>query len=263
MDLILIDYAVIGLLAGFLAGYLGIGGGLVIVPALSWLFARDPATADYAVHMAVATSLSTMLITSASSIYAHHRRAAILWPVALNLAPGLLAGAIAGALLAVRLTTDMLGVVFGIYVTIAGLQLLTGKEVKGHKTLPGAFSSGITGGVIGMISSLVGIGGGSMTVPWLLWHGREIRQSVATAAACGFPIALAGTVTFILMGQNKIGFDSAMGFIHLPAFTGVVIFSVLFAPLGAAAVHGSPPVVVRRIFGGFMLLVAWRMFFQG
>jgi uncharacterized membrane protein YfcA len=261
MDIIFIDYALIGLIAGFLAGYLGIGGGLIIVPALSWLFARDSATADFAVHMAVATSLSTMLITSLSSIYAHHRRGAVLWPIALNLAPGLLAGAVIGALLAVRLTTDMLGAVFGLYVAVAGLQLLTGKEAKGHKPLPGRMGSGVTGGIIGMISSLVGIGGGSMTVPWLLWHGREIRQSVATAAACGFPIALAGTATFILLGQDKIGFDSAMGFIHLPAFSGVVIFSVLFAPLGAAAVHGSPPVVVRRIFGAFMLLVAWRMFF--
>lgn len=259
--MILIDYALIGLLAGFFAGYLGIGGGLIMVPALTWLFLRDSSTADFAVHMAVATSLSSMLITALSSIYAHHRRGAILWPVALRLSPGLLAGSVVGVLLAVRLSTEMLSAVFGIYAALAGMQLLTGREVSGEKPLPGPVGSSLTGAAIGTISSLVGIGGGSMTVPWLLWHGREVKNSVATAAACGFPIAVAGTATFILMGQERVDAGSAMGYVHVPAFIGLVIFSALFAPLGAAAVHGSPPALVRRIFGGFMLLVAWRMFF--
>jgi uncharacterized membrane protein YfcA len=259
--MILIDYALIGLLAGFFAGYLGIGGGLIMVPALTWLFLRDSSTADFAVHMAVATSLSSMLITALSSIYAHHRRGAILWPVAISLSPGLLAGSVVGVLLAVRLSTEMLSAVFGVYAALAGMHLLTGREVSGEKPLPGPVGSGLTGTAIGTISSLVGIGGGSMTVPWLLWHGREVKNSVATAAACGFPIAVAGTATFILLGQERVDAGSAMGYVHVPAFIGLVIFSALFAPLGAAAVHGSPPALVRRIFGGFMLLVAWRMFF--
>jgi uncharacterized membrane protein YfcA len=257
--MILIDYALIGLLAGFFAGYLGIGGGLIVVPALTWLFSRDPATAQYAVHMAVATSLATMLVTSMSSIIAHHRRGAVLWPVAFSLTPGLIAGSVFGAFLAVILSSDMLAAAFGIYAGLAGIQLLTGREVKGEKPLPGRVGNGLTGLVIGSISSLVGIGGGSMTVPWLLWHGRTVQKAVATASACGYPIALAGTLTFILLGSGKSGFESALGFVHVPAFTGVVILSVVFAPIGAAAVHGSPPVLVRRIFGGFMLLVAWRM----
>ncbi len=259
--MIWIYYALIGLLAGFSAGYLGIGGGLILVPALTWLFGKDPVTAQYAVHMAVATSLSTMLITSMSSIFAHHRRRAIAWPVTLGLSPGLLAGAVAGALLAVRLSTDMLAAVFGIYAALAGLQLLSGREAKGQKPLPGRAGSSITGLIIGAVSSLVGIGGGSLTVPWLLWHGRQVQQAVATAAACGYPIALAGTVSFVVLGQTQNILDSVTGYVHLPAFTGVVLFSVLAAPLGAAAVHNSPPVMVRRIFGAFMLLVAWRMFF--
>lgn len=259
--MVLIDYALIGLLAGFFAGYLGIGGGLIMVPALTWLFVRDPATAEYAVHMAVATSLSSMLITSLSSIRAHHRRGAIRWGTARDLAPGLLIGAVLGALLAVRLSTDMLAAVFGVYAALAGIQLLIGREVGGEKPLPGRAGHGVTGAVIGTISSLVGIGGGSMTVPWLLWHGREVKQAVATAAACGFPIAVAGTATFVLTGRGQVGMESALGYVHLPAFLGLVVFSALFAPVGAAAVHGSPPVMVRRIFGGFMLVVAWRMFF--
>lgn len=259
--MIWIYYALIGLLAGFSAGYLGIGGGLIMVPALTWLFSKDPATAEYAVHMAVATSLSTMLITSMSSIIAHHRHRAILWPVCLDLSPGLTLGAVTGAFLAVRLSTDMLASVFGIYAAIAGMQLLSGRETKGQKPLPGHLGNSVTGVVIGTISSLVGIGGGSLTVPWLLWHGRQVQQAVATAAACGYPIAVAGTLSFVLLGQQRIVVDSAAGFVHLPAFLGVVLFSVLAAPLGAAAVHSSSPVLVRRIFGAFMLIVAWKMVF--
>lgn len=259
--MIFIDYALIGLLAGFSAGYLGIGGGLILVPALTWLFSKDPATAEYAVHMAVATSLSTMLVTSMSSIFAHHRRGAILWPVTLSLSPGLVAGAVAGAVLAVNLSTAMLAAVFGTYAALVGLQLLTGREAKGRKPLPGMAGSNLTGLVIGTISSLVGIGGGSLTVPWLLWHGKQVQQAIATAAACGYPIALAGTVSFVVLGQQRIQVDAASGYIHLPALLGVVLFSVLAAPLGAAAVHRSPPVLVRRVFGAFMLVVAWKMFF--
>jgi uncharacterized membrane protein YfcA len=257
--MIWIYYGIIGVLAGFSAGYLGIGGGLILVPALTWLFAQDPVTAEYAVHMAIATSLSTMLITSMSSIFAHHRRRAILWPLTMRLSPGLVAGAVVGAFLAVSLSTDMLAGAFAIYAAMAGLQLLSGREAKGQKSLPGKLGSGITGLIIGTISSLVGIGGGSMTVPWLLWHGRAVQQSVATAAACGYPIALAGTATFILLGQQQSSLESVTGFVHLPAFAGVVLFSVISAPLGAAAVHNSPPLLVRRVFGAFMLLVAWRM----
>jgi len=252
-------YGMIGVLAGFSAGYLGIGGGLIMVPALAWLFSQDPATAAYAVHMAVATSLSTMLITSMSSIIAHHRRKAILWPLAKDMTPGLLAGAVAGAFLAVSLSTDLLAGAFAIYAAIAGLHLLSGREAKSHVKLPGRPGRSLAGLVIGSVSSLVGIGGGSMTVPWMLWHGCGVRQSVATAATCGYPIAVAGTATFIILGLGQSGVGSLTGFVHFPAFTGVVLFSVMAAPLGAAAVHNSPPLLVRRVFGAFMLLVAWRM----
>ena len=259
--MIWIDYAFIGLLAGFLAGYIGIGGGLVLVPALSWLFSLDPATSEFAVHMAVATSLATMLVTSLSSIFAHHQHRAIMWPITIALSLGLAAGAIAGAILAARLSTDHLAAIFGSYAALAGLQIISGREVENHKRLPGRTGSGMTGLAIGTVSALVGIGGGSMTVPWLLWHGRRAQQAVATASACGYPIALAGTVTFIVLGQQQGLAGNPAGYVHLPALAGVVLFSVLSAPLGAAAVHRSPPALVRRIFGVFMLLVAWRMLF--
>jgi len=256
--MIFVDYALIGLLAGFLAGYLGIGGGLLIVPALSWLFARDAAIADFAVHAAVATSLATMLPTGLSSILAHHRKQAIAWGVVRSLAPGLAAGAVLGAVAATLLSTGTLAAVFGVYAALAGLQLLSGKQTRGEKPLPGQIASGATGVLIGAVSSMVGIGGGSMTVPWLLWHGRPAGVAVATAAACGYPIALSATLTFMLLGQQA---DALSSYIQLPALAGVAIFSMLAAPLGAWAVHQSAPVMVQRLFGVFLLLVAWRMLY--
>jgi uncharacterized membrane protein YfcA len=259
--MIWVELATIGLLAGFAAGYLGIGGGLILVPALTWLFTRDAATAAVAVHMAVATSLSTMLVTSLSSIIAHHRHRAILWPVTRRLAPALVIGAAAGAVLADWLSTRALAAVFGAYAFAAGLQLIASPEARGEKPLPGRIGLSGVGLTIGAVSSLVGIGGGSMTVPYLLWHGTRAQGAVATAAACGYPIALAGTAAFIWLGHDLETGGLSLGYVNLRAFLGVVLFSVLAAPLGAAAVHRSPPVLVRKVFGVFLLAVAVRMFF--
>lgn len=251
------ELAMIGILAGFLAGYLGIGGGLVMVPALSWLFARNPETAPLAVHMAVATSLATMLVTSLSSILAHHGRDAILWAVVRRMAPGLLLGAVIGAALADRLSTRHLAMVFGGFALLAGTQLILDRRREVNKALPGPLGTSATAVLIGTISSMVGVGGGSMTAPWLMWHGVRAQAAVATAAACGYPVALAGSVSFALLGDGAGA--GSLGYVHLPAFAGIAVFSMLTAPLGAAAVHRSPPALVRRLFGAMLLAVAWRM----
>jgi uncharacterized membrane protein YfcA len=257
--LIWLEFALTGIVAGFLAGYLGIGGGLVLVPALTWLLGRDPVTSGHAVHMAVATSLSTMLVTSLSSILAHHRKRAIRWPVVWQFTPTLLLGAVGGALVADRLSSPALGSVFGVFALVVGVYLLAGHQPSAHRGPPGPRRNGAAGLVIGAISSLVGIGGGSMTVPWLLWHGFRAQRAVATAAACGYPIALAGTAGFVWLGADAVPGHSALGYVYLPAFVGISLFSMLAAPLGAAAVHRSPPAMVRRVFGLFLLLVAARM----
>jgi len=256
--LIWLAFALIGSLAGFLAGYLGIGGGLVMVPALTFLFTRDPATAGHAVHMAVATSLATMLVTALSSIAAHQRRHAIDWRTVRNLAPGLVAGAIGGAWLADGLDTRQLAMVFGVFALIAGLQMIFFRARTQQHPLPGPAGSGLTGLLIGGISSMVGIGGGSMTAPWLMWHGVLAQRAVATAAACGYPIALAGTLSFLLLGPGGEN-SSVVGYVHLHALAGIVLFSILGAPLGAAAVHRTPAGTVRKVFGVLMLVVAARM----
>jgi uncharacterized membrane protein YfcA len=256
--LIWLEYALTGIVAGFLAGYLGIGGGLVLVPALSWLFSQDPATQNVAVQMAVATSLATMLFTSMSSLLSHHKRGAILWSLVRQMTPGLLIGALLGSFIADRIGDLALGNVFGVFALIVGLQMLLGTRHTGGRSLPGLLPVTATGFGIGTISSLLGIGGGSMTVPWMLWHSQRVQTAVATAAACGYPIAIAGTLGFALLGEGPSTAPS-LGYVHLPALAGVAVFSVLGAPLGVAAVHRSSPLLAKRLFAAFLLIVAVKM----
>lgn len=257
--MIWVEFALTGIFAGFLAGYLGIGGGLVLVPALSWIFSRETATAEVAVQMAVATSLATMLFSSLSSVLAHHRRGAILWPVVRLLLPGLLLGALIGAVIALRISSTLLGNVFGVFALLVSLQLLRGAVRPGNRPLPGKLPTSGIGFAIGSVSSLLGIGGGSMTVPWLLWHGQQTRNAIATAAASGYPIAIAGTLGFVFLGGNASG-AATLGYVHLQALLGVALFSVLAAPLGVAAIHHSNPLFARRVFALFLLVVAVKMF---
>ena len=254
-----IEFALIGLLAGYLAGFLGIGGGFIVVPALTFLFLKDPITAPWAIHMAVATSLSTMLVTSLSSLLAHHRKGAIHWSLVRSMAVSLAAGAIVGAAIADFLQGEILIRVFGLFAVLAGLQLMLGRQSDGEKPLPGRHSTSATGGFIGFISALIGIGGGAMTVPWLLWHGVQPQKAVATSAACGYPIAIAGSLSFVILGQGSGLPQAALGYVHLPAFAGIALLGALAAPLGAATVHRLPPGVVRRVFGLFLAIVGTHM----
>jgi uncharacterized membrane protein YfcA len=255
----IIEFLLIGLLAGYLAGFLGIGGGFVVVPALTWLMLKDSAMAPFAIHMAVATSLATMLVTSLSSIVAHHRKKAVRWPLVRALAPGLVLGAVLGAFLADYLEGEMLVRVVGVFAILAGLQLVLARKPQGEKPLPGQPGVSMVGMVIGGISSLIGIGGGALTGPWQMWHGIRAQNAVATSAACGYPIAVAGTLAFIFLGAGADLPDGALGYIHLPAFAGIAAASALAAPLGAATVHRLPPALVKRLFGVFLLLVGARM----
>jgi uncharacterized membrane protein YfcA len=254
-----IEFALIGIVAGYLAGFLGIGGGFVVVPALTLLFMRDSSLAPWAIHMAVATSLATMLVTSLSSILAHHRRGAIRWLLVRSLAGGLVVGAILGAVIADALQGDALVRVFGTFAILAGLQLILGRHPEGEKPLPLQPAVSLVGVLIGAISSLIGIGGGALTGPWQMWHGIRAQNAVATSAACGYPIAIAGTLSFVWLGWQGGMPAQALGYVHLPAFVGIALTSALAAPLGAATVHRLPPLLVRRIFGAFLVLVGLRM----
>lgn len=249
-------YLTIGAVAGFAAGFLGIGGGLIIVPGLLWVFARVLPEHPYAIHMAIATSLATILLTAIGAIVTHARKRAVDWSLVARLLPTLLLGAWLGAWLAAELPGHWLARLFALYALVAGLQMGLGARPEAHAPRLPTPRLAAAGGVIGMVSSLVGIGGGSMTVPFLVWHAQPVARAIAAAAVCGYPIALAGSIGYISAGQTLDLPPNALGFIYLPALLGIGLASVPAAPLGALVMHSLPADRVRRIFAVFLLLLA-------
>jgi uncharacterized membrane protein YfcA len=257
----IVVYLVVGSVAGLLAGLLGVGGGLVIVPALLWVFrgnAFDPAVI---VHLAVGTSLATIVATSISSIRAHHKRGAVLWPEVKALAPGIVTGAWLGAVAADAMNTFWLQRVFACFAILVGLQMGFGFKAAAHRSLPGSVGMSIAGTVIGAVSAIVGIGGGSLTVPYLNWCSVNMRNAVATSAACGLPIAVAGAIGFIVTGWGEAGLPVATtGYVYWPAFGGVIAASFILAPLGARLAHTLPVAALKKVFAVLLVGVGTKMF---
>lgn len=253
-------YAGVGAFAGVLAGLLGVGGGLVIVPVLALLFHHAGFAPAVIMHLAIGTSLATIIFTSISSVRAHHKHGAVRWELFRALTPGIIVGALLGALLADRIPSSQLKTVFGLFELMVAIQMGLNIIPAPKRGLPGAVALGGAGSVIGMISALVGVGGGTMTVPFLQWSHVPMRQAVATSAACGLPIAITGAAGFIAAGWGDTTLpEGSSGYLYWPAFIGIVAASVLFAPLGARLAHRLPAVLLKRFFSLFLLLLAIRM----
>ena len=233
------------LLTGAVAG---LSAGLLAVPA------------EHVMHMALATSLATIIITSFASARAHHRRAAVLWPVVFSLSPGIVIGAWLGAMFASMLASDVLRPVFGLFELMVALYLLVNYQPDTHGNHISSTVSFAGGTVIGSISSIVGIGGGTLTVPFLLWHNIPIRNAVASSAACGFPIAVAGTAAYIVSGWSVSGLTPyTLGFVSLPAFALIIVTSMLTAPLGASLAHKLPETTLRTVFALVLIALGVKM----
>jgi hypothetical protein len=253
-------YLFTGAVAGLSAGLLGIGGGLIIVPILFFIFSSQAVPAAHVMHMALATSLATIVITSLSSARAHHKRGAVLWPLVISLSPGIIIGAWLGAMLASSLASDILKPVFGVFELLVAIHLLINYKPDTHSSSISTATSTIGGVVIGGVSSTVGIGGGTLTVPFLLWHNISIRNAVASSAACGFPIAVAGTAAYIVSGWNTAGLPAySLGYVNLPAFAVIIVTSIIAAPAGAALAHKLPEKTLRLFFALCLLALAIRM----
>ncbi len=247
----LLIYLLLGALAGLVAGLLGVGGGLVVVPVLVWLFIAQGMAAEVVMQLALGTSLATIVVTSLASAWAHHRKGAVLWPLVVRLAPGLLLGALLGAWLARALGGDWLQGLFGLFVMLVALYLFWGRAVPmaGGAQRPSVPELGVVGGAIGLLSSLLGIGGGTLTVPYLSGRGVVIQRAVAVSAACGLPIALGGSAGYLLSGWQAAQLPAmSSGYLYWPAFFGIASTSLLFAPLGANIAHRLPVRVLRRLF---------------
>ncbi len=251
---------VLGLVAGLLAGLFGIGGGLVIVPVLALLFTVHGFPAEQVLLMAVATSLATIILTAMSSVAAHHRLGTVVWTKVLRLSLMIMVGAALGAVLAKQIPVDALRyilVVFLVYVAI--LMALQVKPKSGAVQQTIAMDCAVAV-VIGLLSSIVGIGGGTLTVPYLVRGQMPMRNAVAVASACGLPIALAGTVSYALLGWNTDNLPAwSLGYVYFPAFVGVSLCSMLTAPLGAKLANKLPAAKLKRYFSILLLVMAVKL----
>lgn len=256
-------YLALGAVAGILAGLLGIGGGLVIVPMLTFAFTGQGVVHGHILHMALGTSLASILFTSISSMRSHHKRGAVVWPVVLRITPGILFGTFFGAWIASLLSTNFLKGFFGMFLLYVATQMLLGIKPKPTRNIPATMGIFSVGSIIGIFSSLVGIGGGTLSVPFLVWCNTDVHKAIGTSAAIGFPIAVAGTIGYIVNGIGIAGLPSfSLGFVNLTALSGIVAASVLTAPLGVRLAHSLPIDKLRRIFALLLYVVGTRMIFS-
>jgi uncharacterized membrane protein YfcA len=262
LGLVLILLAM-GCFGGFAAGLLGIGGGMVLVPFITMIFTARGFAPGLVVHMAIATSLATILFTSLSSMRAHHRHGAVLWRVARLLVPGILIGSWIGPWIGKQMNTAALSLFFAAFVAFSATQMLLNKRPAGGRELPGAAGMLAAGGVVGILSGLVGAGGGFVSIPFMTWCNIRIHNAVATSAALGFPIALAGTIANIYYGWDEPGLPpGSLGFIWLPALGLIVLASMSTAPLGARMAHQLPVGKLKRIFACILYALAAYMLWK-
>lgn len=253
-------YLLTGAVAGFFAGLFGVGGGVVVVPVLTIIFTRQGFPANEVMHLALGTSIATILFTSISSLRAHHAHRAVLWPVMRDLTPGILIGTLLGALLAARISSRALSIFFVGFMILVAVQMIANLRPKPSRNLPGRGGLSLAGTVIGAVASLAAMGGGALTVPFLIWCNVRPHQAIGTSAAVGLPIAIGGTIGYIWNGWESRGLPSgSLGFIYLPALAVILIASVLAAPLGARLTHRLPVAVLKKIFAGLLLVLSAKM----
>ena len=255
---VLLIYLALGACAGVMAGLLGIGGGLVLVAALAWLLPRHGVPADAAMHVALASSMASIVLTAASSARAHHKRGSVLWPTVAWMVPGVLLGGWLGSRFAISLDGDVLRWCVAGYCFVIAAQMLLSKPAApgGNAVAPRGPFYTVAGTGIGAVSAVVGIGGGSMTVPLLVWRGVAPVRAVGTSSANGIFIAVGSALGYALQAPpSALPLQGAVGYVYLPAALGVAIASVLAAPYGTRLAHALSGDALKRVFAGFLVLV--------
>lgn len=260
MSLWFLGYVALGAFAGFFAGLLGVGGGAIMVPVLALMFAAQGFPDGHLMHVALGTSMATIIFTSISSLRAHHGHGAVIWPIVRTIAPGIVVGTILGAQIAGRVPTRPLALFFAAFITYVAVQMILNVKPKPSRELPGKAGMFGVGGFIGLVSALVAIGGGSLSVPFMTWCNVKVHHAIGTSAAIGLPIALAGTVGYLIAGHDATGLpEGSFGFIYLPALAGTVVASMLVAPIGARVAHSLPVPTIKKIFAGVLILLSAKM----
>ncbi|HEX5612608.1 MAG TPA: sulfite exporter TauE/SafE family protein [Burkholderiales bacterium] len=255
-------YLAIGAGAGFLAGLLGIGGGMVIVPGLVFVYTAKGFPEPHLMHLALATALTTIVFTSASSVRAHHRYGAVDWPVARAMVPGMMFGAFCAAFAAGYIASRPLAILFTVFLVYAATQMLIDVKPRAARQLPQPAGLFGVGAVIGGLSSVLAVGGAFLSIPFLAWCNVPLKRAIGTAAANGFPIALAGSIGYVMQGLRIEDLPSgSFGYLYLPAFAFIVVASMLTAPLGARLTHRLPIRKLRAVFALMLYAFALRMAF--
>lgn len=256
-------YLGLGAFAGLFAGLLGVGGGLILVPVLTVIFAAQSLPDAHVLHVALGTSMATIVFTSLSSLWAHHRHGAVVWPIVRGIAPGIVFGSLLGAQVVGYIPTRPLAIFFVIFVSYVAVQMIVNAKPHPSRQLPGALGMSAVGAGIGFISALVSIGGGTLSVPFMTWCNVKAHHAIGTSAAIGFPIAVAGTVGYLVAGRGAVGLPAdCFGFIHLPALFGTALASVAVAPLGARVAHGLPVATVKKIFAAVLIILGAKMLYN-
>jgi uncharacterized protein len=263
--LLIIELLALGVGTGFLAGLLGIGGGMVLVPFLTYIMSTRGASPDLAVKMAIATSMATIIFTSISSVRAHHKRGAVRWDIVKGLAPGIVLGGLIASLgVFALLKGSWLAIFFGLFVTFSATQMFLDKKPAPTRQMPRMAGQLAGGSAIGFLSGLVGAGGGFISVPFMTWCNVAIHNAVATSAALGFPIAVVNAVGYAISGQGVSGLPSgSLGYIWLPALALIALTSVFMAPVGAKAAHAMDVKRLKRVFACILYVLAAYMLYKG
>ena len=249
-------YLLLGAAAGVLAGLFGVGGGIIIVPVLVFSFTAQGIDPAVLTHLAVGTSLATIVFTSINSVLEHQRKGAVLWPIFAWMTLGILLGAGLGSLTAAAINGPLLQKIIGVFAIVIAIQMGLELKPRASRAVPGRLGLTAAGGVIGWASAIFGIGGGSLTVPFLTWRSVSMQQAVATSSACGLPIAVASALSFMVIGWQEPGLPSwSVGFVYLPAMAGIAITSMFFARFGARLAHKLSPRLLKRLFALLLLVV--------
>lgn len=254
--MIIISYLIAGIFAGLTAGLFGVGGGLVVVPILVVAFQWQGVSPEILTHLAIGTSLATIIFTSSSSLWSHHQKGAVRWDLFKPMSLGILLGAVLGVYTVIQLEGELLKKLFGLFAILVGVKMLFKVRIELKKPLPGKRVLTAVGVIIAWVSSLFGIGGGTLSVPFLSRYRLEMKYVVGTSAACGLPIALVATISNVTLGAGNDALPEwSLGYVYLPALLGIVLTSVFFARVGASLAHYLPGPLLTRMFAVFLMLV--------
>jgi len=253
-------YFALGAIVGWLGGLFGIGGGLILVPVLLFSFDARHIPVDVSLHLALGTSMATILFTSLASLRKHHHHGAVSWHFVRWVTPGILFGTALGALLTTQISSNFLTVFFALFVYFAAVQILLDIAPHASRQLPKTPGLTLFGMLTGCLSSLVSIGGGTFIVPFLVWCNFSLRRAIGTSAAVGFPIALGGSIGYIVTGWRNENLPLPhFGYIYIPALLWIAMASMLTAPIGARAAHRMKVDKLRKLFAILLIVIATKM----